>query len=283
MRTGDIPAAHQLSFEAFADLDSRLGDPVPEHTEALRARSTGRIAYLFGTDPDGAWVADRDGALAGVALALRRGPLWYLSLLTVAPQLQGQGLGRRLLEAALGTLDGAAGGLVMSSGDPKALRRYARAGFTLLPGYDARGVVDRAAVPGGTAVRESDLERDGELVDDLVTGLRSAPYGPDLQVMAAAGVQVLIAEDGGDRGFALWAPERLVSVGATSPRLGQRLLWAVLARTTGEIDVGCVTGDQQWAVPVLVAARLALRPGSSSCRRGVLGPMTPYLPNGAYG
>lgn len=49
MGSGDIAVAHQLSFDTFVELDTRLGDPVPDHTEALRARGTARIAHQLHT------------------------------------------------------------------------------------------------------------------------------------------------------------------------------------------------------------------------------------------
>lgn len=283
LRPDDVAAAHALSFATFAELDARLGDPVPEHTDAVRTRGEARVAHLQRTDPDGAWAAELDGRLIGVALALRRGPLWFLSLLTVEPGLQGQGVGGRLLEAALRTSAGADGAWILATGDPKALRRYASAGFALHPGYDAFGTVDRALVPSGLDVREADLDAAGDLVEDVVTSLRGAPYGPELDAMRSVGAQALVAEDGPDRGFCLHGGGRVLSVGATSPALGQRLLWAGLARAEGEVHLGFLTGEQQWALEVALAARLSVKPGSSSCRRGRLGPLTPYLPTGAYG
>ncbi len=41
--------------------------------------------------------------------------------------------------------------------------------------------------------------------------------------------------------------------------------------------------EQQWAVEIAVAAGLSLRPAGSSCWRRRLGPVSPYLPSGAYG
>jgi hypothetical protein len=74
------------------------------------------------------------------------------------------------------------------------------------------------------------------------------------------------------------------SLGATSPALAQRLLWATLGRAEKpEVTLDWLTADQQWAIDVALAARLSLGAGPSSCRRATLGPMTPYLPGGAYG
>lgn len=281
MRPDDVPAANAGSFATFVELDTRLGQPVPDFTDAVRTRGEARMRHLLATDPDGAWVAEHDGQVAGVVMATRRGGQWFLSLLTVSPQLQAQGVGRRLLDAALQTYEGARGGFVLSSPDPRALRRYALAGFLPQPGYDCSGVVDRSALPGDLRVRAGDLSADGALVDSLVAELRGEPHGPDLQALAGLGVQVLVDAD--DQGFALVTPQRVVNLGARTPQTAQRLLWAALAESSGECEVMFVGADQLWAVPVLLAARVALRPGTSSCRRGTLGPMTPYLPTGAYG
>ncbi len=79
-------------------------------------------------------------------------------------------------------------------------------------------------------------------------------------------------------------PYGIVMLGATDPRTAAALLWAGLAESgAGEVEVGPLTAGQPWAVEVVLAARLALRPGSSLCTRGALGPMTPYLPGGLYG
>lgn len=75
----------------------------------------------------------------------------------------------------------------------------------------------------------------------------------------------------------------MLSVGATSPQVAQRLLWSALADIEGEVSLEFLTGDQQWAIDVVLPARLSFKPGASSCRRGALGPMTPFLPSGAYG
>ena len=283
LRPEDVAAAHASSFATFGELDARLGDPVPEHTDAVRARGEHRVAHLQRTDPDGAWAAEVDGRLVGVALALRRGPLWFLSLLTVEPGLQGQGVGARLLEAALRTSEDASAGWILATGDPKALRRYAAAGFALHPGYDAHGRVDRSALPAGLDVQGGPVLERADLVEDVVGRLRGVGYGPELEAFAANDVQALVAEDGAERGFCLHGADRVLSVGATTPALAHRLLWAGLGQVEGEVSLGFLTGDQQWAIEVALAARLTVKPGSSSCRRGALGPLTPYLPTGAYG
>jgi predicted N-acetyltransferase YhbS len=258
--------------------------PLLERTPEMVARGRHRIAHLQQTDPDGAWVAVDGESVVGVALSLRRGPMWFLSLLAVATELQSQGVGKRLLDASLRTSVGADSSWILSTTDPKAVRRYALAGFSPHPGYAGTGRFERSVLPAGLDVRDGDWAADGQLVDDVVTQLRGAPYGPDLDAMQTTGQQLLVAEDGRDRGFAIVRNGAVGSLGATSDALARRLLWATLAAgEERDVTIDWLTADQQWAIDVVLAARLSLTAGPSSCRRSTLGPMTPYLPGGAYG
>jgi predicted N-acetyltransferase YhbS len=257
---------------------------MPPRTAEMVERGRYRIAHLQRTDPDGAWVAVDGDSVVGVALSLRRGPMWFLSLLAVATDLQSRGVGKRLLDASLRTSDGATSSWILSTTDPKAVRRYALAGFAPHAGYAAAGELDRTLLPADLRVRDGDWAKDGQLVDDVVTLLRGAAYGPDLAAMESTGQLLLIAEDGPERGFAIVRNGAIGSLGATTPGLAQRLLWATLARAEKpEVHIDWLTADQQWAIDVALAARLSLGAGPSACRRRTLGPMTPYLPGGAYG
>jgi GNAT superfamily N-acetyltransferase len=125
MREDDVEAVNDLAITAFEDLDRRRQEPVAPRMEPDAAYV--RYRRLLATDPDGCWVADGDdGALAGAALAILRDGLWGLSLLAVRPGLQSGGLGSALLNRALAYGDGARGGIILSSSDPRALRAYAR-------------------------------------------------------------------------------------------------------------------------------------------------------------
>lgn len=91
------------------------------------------IAHLIDEDPGGAWGVERHGRLLGVGIALMREGLWGLSLLVVDPDARSDGIGRALLEQALAYPSNPRGpGLIVSSSDPRALRAYGRAGFSLL-------------------------------------------------------------------------------------------------------------------------------------------------------
>ena len=286
LRPDDVPAADEMATAALRAGAARYegATDVSPRTPEMVERGRHRIAHLQRADPDGAWLAVDGDAVVGLALALRRGPMWFLSLLAVATDRQAGGVGKQLLDASLRTSDGAASSWILSSTDPKAVRRYALAGFAPHPGYAATGPLDRSLLPGDLGVRDGDWAKEGELVDDVVTQLRGAAYGPDLTAMEATGQSLLIAEEGADRGFAVVRNGSVGSLGATTPALAQRLLWATLARSEKpDITLDWLTADQQWAIDVALDARLSLGAGPSSCRRSTLGPMTPYLPGGAYG
>lgn len=279
LRPEDVADAQQVSYEALREAGTRYGWPMPEADDAVRARGRSRIGHLLRTDPQGCWAAERGGRLVGLALATRRGPLWFLSLLTVEAGGQGRGLGARLFDAAHATAEGAGAGLILASSDPKALRRYGTAGFALHPGYSAGGPVDRSLLPAVTGVREGEWARDAERVDALGVRLRGAAYGPDLDWYAAQGTRLLVAGDG----FAVLGRSGVVLLGAGTPAVAADLLWSALAEAEGDVEVVPITSAQQWAVDVALRARLSLSLTESVCTRGVVGPMTPYLPSGAYG
>jgi GNAT superfamily N-acetyltransferase len=254
--------------------------PVPEATEESRSRGQARARHAIAHDPETSLVAELDGRVVGVALAERRGPLWFLALLAVDSPHQSGGIGRRLLDAATATLDGA--GLICASDDPKALRRYRLAGFDLVPCLEAKGPVDRSLIPV-TGVREGSFDDDRDLVEAVVTEVRGAPYGVDLD-FARRFHRLFVAETPTGRGYLLAAKMGPAALGATDPATASALLWTALAEASDEeATVAWITQGQQWAVDVALAARLPLRPSGSLAVRAPLAPLTPYLPSGAYG
>src|SRR5687767_1130019 len=145
MHEADLLAVHESNVRAFDDLDRRLGAEYPSPPPNLEA-ALGRLRRLLETDPGGAWLAERDGAVAGCAIALLREGLWGLSLLFVDPSAQGTGAGRELLARAWAYGAGARGHVILSSTDPRAMRAYARLGLEVHPCLAATGA---PSVPGG--------------------------------------------------------------------------------------------------------------------------------------
>lgn len=238
-----------------------------------------RIAYAFETDPDGCFVAERDGEVIGVAQAIVRERLWCLSMLAVRPGTQSAGAGRALLGRALEYCNGSDAGLIVSSNDPRAMRLYALAGFSLRPTFEATGVVDRSALPGpDPAIVESD---GGDLEDlaDISRAVRGAPHTAELAFTLGRGFRLLRY---GDRGFAVASESRgMWMLAARDETVARALMWSGLA-LVDDADrpvTRWVTGGQDWAIDVLLKAGLQLRPAGALGVRGNPGPLHPFIPS----
>ncbi len=273
MAAADIDAVQALGAEAFADLDLR------SHRERRRHPPfPGRYEHLLRTDPDGMWVAEDAEGIAGVAAALRRGPVWGLSMLAVRVGAQDRGIGRALLESSLRTAEGATSCLIVSSTDPRAIRAYARAGFALRPTLTAVGTPHAAGGVAGTRVGSaSDLDV-AEAVDRRIRG---AARAADLATVLSDGGRLIVA-DGRQRGYAVVRHGDPFTLAAEDEPTAARVLTRVLAEAEGPLQVRWLDASQGWAVPVVLDAGLALHPSGPICVRGRPAPLTPYLPSGAY-
>jgi GNAT superfamily N-acetyltransferase len=275
MQPEDVAPLVDVQFATFHDLDVRMGDPTSELTDGVRERLEARIRHLQGTDPAGAWVAELDGELVGCSLALVREGMWFLSLLVVKPGLQGKGIGRELLDAALKTATDRS--WIMSTVEPAAVRRYQRAGFALHPTYTAKGSPDRSKIPAITGIRDYDGDR--ETLDDVLRAVRGAAMGPEVDYWQERGRRVIVAPG---RGFAVLLPEGVNWLAATDDGTARDLLWTALAEAPGPVEVDWLGANQQWAIDVCLDAHLTLKSSASLCLRGQP-MMSPYLPCGAFG
>jgi GNAT superfamily N-acetyltransferase len=280
----DVPAADAMAFAALAEVGERFGFDMGTRDATRVAFGQARVRHMAGTDPDGAFVAELAGEIVGIALALVRGPLWFLSLLAVRQGLQGQGIGKRLLDASLECGADCPAGMIVASPDPKALRRYSRAGFALRAGFEATGKPDLSELPAGHGVADGDWDRDAGWVDDLITGLRGATWAPELSFLANQNSQLLVLRGPtkADRAYAILHGKKLVSIGGGTEAAATRVLWAAMAQMPAAV-VGNLTSDQQWAIEVCMDARLSLALTDTVCTRGTARPGTPYLVSGLFG
>lgn len=272
MLAADLPEVEALAAAAFS---REIAD---EHA-ARRWRE--RIAFPLGTDPDGAFVAELGGRIVGAAEAIVRERLWILSLLAVQPGIQSGGAGRAVLERALTYGNHTDAGLIVSSNDPRALRLYASCGFALHPTLRADGIVDRRALPRNqTGVRVQDGGADVESLAALTRAIRGAPYTLELRWAVGRGARLLRLAD---RGFAAVDEDGiLLELVARDDEAASALLWHALAMAEGPTRIRWMTGAQQWAVDVLLAARLELVAYGALCVRGDPGPLRPFLPSAPF-
>jgi GNAT superfamily N-acetyltransferase len=275
MEERDVAGVQAATVATFRDLEERFGEPVSPAPPFEQAAV--RLRHLLATDPGGAWVAERDGTIAGCALALVREGIWGLSLLVVRPELQSAGVGRRLLARARAYGDGARGLLILASRDVRALRAYVRLGLDLHPAGLAVGMPRRLDAPVG--VRRAEPE-DRPWMDAVGRELRGAAHGEDLDAFVRAGASVIVVPG---RGYAVVRGGALKLLAARDEDAARTLLRAHLAGVRGEATVEWLTSHQQWAIRECIDAGLRLDTAYGAVlTAGELGSMSPYLPSGAY-
>ncbi|KAA1429453.1 GNAT family N-acetyltransferase [Nocardioides antri] len=282
MLPDDVAAAEQISDEAFYELDARTYPrdwPAPERrTPEHTGRWISRTLRFLENDPGGCWVAEDETGVVGFATSFVREQVWCLATYAVRPGLQGQGVGARLLAAADAYGAHCAGGLLSASVDPRAVRRYWRAGFELHPQMLLRGRVDRRRLAAPEGVRDGRPD-DVALMDAIARDLRGGGHGPDHAGLAEM-ARPLVAETRSGRGFAYTDGARLAVLAATDEATARSLLWACLASAGEEYLVPHVTGANLWAVDVGMSAGLELAQSGYLGVRG-MAPPTPYVHNGA--
>jgi GNAT superfamily N-acetyltransferase len=274
MREEDASDADRVCAEV-------LYSPFPGEDEPVRAaRQHARIRHLVATDPGGCWVAEHDGRVQGVALALMREGVWGFSLFGVEEALQGRGVGRELFARCWAYGANARGHIVLSSTNPAAMGIYARTGLPVRPCLAAAGIPDLSRAPELDGVEDAG-EAGIPVADAIGLQLRGAGHGRDLPVPMAHGARLWLYQD---RAFALARGGNIIMVGARDEDAAQRVLWALFmtAGPGATVNVDFLTAGQDWALPVCLDARLALSPDGPMFAGGALGPMAPYIPSGAY-
>lgn len=286
MREADIPAVERLTAEGFYELDVRThsaDQPAPTPRTPERARDwTRQMQHILSHDPGGCWVAEGPTGLVGVAAAVKRDLTWILASFVVTPGLQGQGLGRELLDASLSYGRGCLRAMLASSLDPRAARRYRLAGFTLHPTMVLSGVVDRSLLPVVERVREGSAG-DIDLMDSIDRQVRDAAHGVDHDLLSTMYRLVVVDRSTGS-GYVYVRPDGSpYLLAATNRRTGTDLLWEALAGSTPETacTIGHVTPENEWAIDVGLAARLELRTWGYLALRSMK-PPRPYLPSGHF-
>ncbi|MCJ0869559.1 GNAT family N-acetyltransferase [Streptomyces sp. AP-93] len=298
-REEDLPSAERASAVLFFEADQssrRVGEPeIRPRSETASKQWIERMRFYLEADPAGCWVAvdaggvgaggiDGDGVdgggVVGFAMSQNRGRVWYLATYGVLTRCQGQGIGRRLMDAALAHADGRPG-LFSSSVHPGATRRYRKAGFLLYPQMRMVGTVDRSALPAISGLREGRPE-DLEWMDRLDEEIRGAGHGPDHAYMLDR-LRLVVSEDLLRPGYAYVDDEenRAVLLAAAEPRTAQNLLWEALAASRGDTLVNCITTANHWAVDVGLAARLDIGQEGYLALRGMAEP-APYLASGHF-
>lgn len=285
MRPEDIGVAEQVSDQSYHAVDVEHGLPgglVPaRRTTAGSSSWQRRTSHLLASDPRGCWVAESHGEVIGFAVSFRRELMWLLASFAVREDLQSVGVGKALLDAALGYGAGCLRGMFAASPDPAAVRRYRLAGFTLHPQMLLHGTVHRDRLPVARHVREGD-ERDFDLMDSVDRRTRGSAHGPDHPVLNSL-FRLIVIDRPNASGYAyLSEGGSPVLLSAIDRRTASSLLWEALASVPPDaaVTVGHITAANEWAIDVGLAARLSVHQRGYLCLRQMKPPM-PYLHHGS--
>jgi GNAT superfamily N-acetyltransferase len=288
MREEDLKSTEQASAVTFLEAElstRRVSDPeVEPRTVAASKQWIDRMSYFLSVDPEGCWIAVEErlqkvDRTVGFAISQNRDRLWFLATYGVLPSRQGQGIGRRLIDAALAHAAGRPG-IFSSSVHPGATRRYRLAGFSLHPQMRMTGTVDRSTLPAVDGLREGRAD-DVEWMDRLDQDLRGAGHGPDHAYMLAT-LRLVVSEDRRKPGY-VYIDDlgRASLLAASHPETAQNLLWEALASSRGRTLVNCITTPNQWAVDVGLTARLDIGQEGYIAVRDMTAP-APYLASGHF-
>ncbi len=287
LREDDLPSAEAASAVTFFESERgtrRVSDPEPEPRSAAASKQwIDRMRFFLNVDPEGCWVAVDEAAGAagavGFAMSQNRGDLWFLATYGVLPSHQGQGIGKRLLDAALAHAGGRPG-IFSSSVHPGATRRYRAAEFSLHPQMRMVGTVDRSTLPVVDGLREGRAD-DFAWMDELDQGLRVAGHGPDHEYMLDT-LRLVVSRDRSTPGYVYLDDRGRASLlAASDPGTAQQLLWEALASSQGSTLVNCITTPNEWAIDVGLAARLDIGQEGYIAVRGMPVP-APYLASGHF-
>ncbi|HVA15295.1 MAG TPA: GNAT family N-acetyltransferase [Stellaceae bacterium] len=206
LQEADVDAADKVFRLAFG---TYLGLPDP----ATFAGSARTIELRRRAWPDGALVAENDGAIVGVAISSRWGSLGVFGPLAVHPQYWRSGVARRLLDATMPIYDRwqcRAAALFTFPSSTAHVGLYQSSGFWArgLTAIMSRAVTEPSPVPQAQSLKALGAERAGALAhctaltDTLFPGL---DLGDELATVAAhpTADAIILAEGSQIAGFAI--------------------------------------------------------------------------------
>jgi GNAT superfamily N-acetyltransferase len=166
LEESDFPACCEIFDESFDALHSKyeLGDGESASIDWLPRT----LGHFLGTDPEGGRIALQGDRAVGFASSVTRDDYWFLSFLFVRPDVQEQGMGRRLLEELLPS--GGVKATVVESFQPVSTGLYASVGMSPRSvKYWLSGVSRVESLPVlSDKVRKSTLDGEDEsVVDEL--------------------------------------------------------------------------------------------------------------------
>jgi GNAT superfamily N-acetyltransferase len=285
MSGADAAAAVAIQVAAASALASQIGEHFTAPSPEWQQRFAAALQRFTEIDAPGCWLAEQAARPVGYAVAIRRDRLWGLATLFVHPDAQGRGVGRALVERTLPCAEGADVRIVLSSRDPRAVRRYAGLGLALHPAVSFTGTVNRTALPHDPAGRDG-TSADLDLVDAVDRRLRrGASRVSDVAFALRHGERLHVIDRQGAKGWLVTGDAGApLMLGADNTVTARALLIRAFTHSTpGErIAVHSLTAEQGWAVEPCLAAGLAVEACGPVFLSGWVRPPQAWLPTGIY-
>lgn len=265
----DAAAMSEVSLAAFGPGEDRDLEVVLRRARHL----------IEGADPTSCVAELPSGELIGLTLTRRLGPVVLLAWAAVLPAWQGRGVGRAVM-AGFPEAQPATQRLILSSPDPKAMRRYWALGLQAHPTLSAGGILRPQAVVAPAEVRECSPLEAASVLDALGRDVRGAAYGRDLELLEAQGDVVhLVGEDA-----AVVRHDGIIRLAAARDEQAARLALrgALAAVPPGHtVHLNQLRSGMDWAIDEALAAGLALSPEGPIFSDQPLHPL--HLPQGSLG
>ena len=196
----DAAACGRICYEAFAALAGRHHFP-PDFPSVEVA--TGLLAALLAHPQVYAVVAEVDGAIVGSNFLDERSPVAGVGPITVDPQVQDHGIGRRLMQAVLARADErrcAGVRLLQDAYHTRSLALYATLGFAVrAPIACLNGHPIQAEIPGYT-VRPA-VAADGAACDRVCRLVHGHERGGEVREATMQGTALVVEHAGRISGY----------------------------------------------------------------------------------
>jgi ribosomal protein S18 acetylase RimI-like enzyme len=280
-----------LRRRALETLDSP-GETAPDRP---REAVPPELSYAVRTDPDLAWLAERDGQPLGYALGVVRDGLCTVSHLFVDPAAHGRDIGRELLRRLLSAAEarGATRRWVVASSSYAAHALYLRAGmYDRATLYPLRGPIEALLAlprPAGAArvQRPAPCQEWLDRLDALDRDVRGAAHREDHAFfldLPDARCRVISGARDGVRGYVYyWDGGHLGPLAAAEPELQLSLL-RLAADELRASNIDAVTlhvaSVNETVLSALMGRRFTIRRLNTLMASGVWGKPDRYLPSG---
>ncbi len=229
----DAAACGNVMHQAFHTLANRHGFPADFPTPEA---ATGLAANLISNPKVFGVVAERDGAVVGSNFLSEGDMIRGVGPITVDPEAQGSGIGRRLMEAVLQRANGAAGVRLLQDGfNMSTIALYSSLGFKVREPVVVLTGSPSGNIPEDVSVRAMRSE-DVEACDNLYTTVHGISRRTELS-QALNSLAPMVAEREGRITAYLTAPSLwLANHGVAESDDDMRALIAGTAKQHGKIS-----------------------------------------------